>query len=130
MEHSSASKGQDENSNSSILTDETGGNDEEIMGQIFQKVYRGKKKIGLVTLSLEGNELIGDKGADAIAGLIQTQSPFSNNLKIVNLNECGITNVGFEKLRKALQQRANLANRLNLTHVKITIERNNIEQME
>lgn len=46
---------------------------------------------------------------------------------MVNMNECGITNQGFEHLKQALLQRANLANTLNLTHVKITIERNNIE---
>ena len=43
------------------------------------------------------------------------------------MNECGISKEGFEDLKKALLERANLANTQNLTHVKITIERNNID---
>ena len=82
----------------------------------------------MISLSLEGNTGIGDKGAQAIATLIQTQNAFSNNLKVVNLNECGITNIGFEYLKQALRHRAAMANTMNLTHVKITIERNNIEE--
>ena len=46
---------------------------------------------------------------------------------MVNLNECGFNNQGFEELKQALHLRATLANSLNLTHVKITIERNPIE---
>ena len=120
-------------SQSSIMTDETGGNDEEILAGMFQgagKENTNMRETGYVSLSFEGNRHVGDKGAGAIASLIQTQLPAANNLKIVNLNECGITNVGFDHLKQALLQRANLANSLNLTHVKITIERNNIEQIE
>lgn len=120
---------------SSIMTDETGGNnDEEIISSLSKRgAHKSSGKqprcAGLVSLSFEGNLNISDRGAEAIANLIQTQSAFSNNLKIVNLNECGITNTGFEQLKQALLERATLANSLNLTHVKITIERNNIEQM-
>jgi hypothetical protein len=83
---------------------------------------------GFVSLSFEGNVRISDDGAAAISTLISTQNAFSNNLRVVNLNECGITNKGFEHLKQALRHRATMANSLNLTHVKITIERNNIEQ--
>ena len=82
---------------------------------------------GLINLSFEGNPHISDRGAVAISMLIQNQNAFSNNLKMVNLSECGITNKGFDHLKHALGQRATLANSMNLTHVKITIERNNIE---
>ena len=115
------------------MTDDTGGHDDQVIG--WRRRENGadggaaSRAQGLVSLSLEGNLHIGDRGASAIATLIQTQNAFSNNLKIVNLNECGITNAGFEHLKQALLQRATLANSLNLTHVKITIERNNIEQM-
>ena len=54
---------------------------------------------GLIGLSFEGNTLISDRGAASIAMLIQNQNAFSNNLKTVNLNECGITNVGFDYLK-------------------------------
>ena len=118
---------------SSIMTDETGGNnEEEIISTLnnrgaHKSTHKEPRCAGLVSLSFEGNLNISDRGAGAIASLIQTQSAFSNNLKIVNLNECGITNAGFEQLKQALLERATLANSLNLTHVKITIERNNIE---
>ena len=118
------------------MTDETGGNDDEIMtslnkrGSHLVNSQSQSKNIGLVSLSFEGNQRLGDRGASALATLIQTQTQFSNNLKIVNLNECGITNTGFEQLKQALLLRANLANSLNLTHVKITIERNNIESLD
>jgi len=97
---------------------------------MFDGKEREGRNLGYVSLSFENNLGVGDKGASAIAQLIMTQSPAANNLKIVNLNECNITNQGFEQLKRALLQRATLANSLNLTHVKITIERNNIEQME
>ena len=48
---------------------------------------------------------------------------------MVNLNECGITNDGFEELRNALSQRGNLAQVANLSHVRIKIERNNIANL-
>ena len=35
------------------------------------------------------------------------------------MNECGISKEGFEELKKALLERANLANTQNLTHVKM-----------
>ena len=84
------------------MTDETGGNDDEIMtslnkrGSHLVNSQSQSKNIGLVSLSFEGNQRLGDRGASALATLIQTQTQFSNNLKIVNLNECGITNTGFE----------------------------------
>lgn len=109
------------------MTDETGGNDEEILAAMFNGKDQVGRNLGFVSLSFEGNHGVGDKGAAAIASLIQTQAAAAANLKIVNLNECGITNAGFEHLKKALLMRANLANSMNLTHVKITIERNNIE---
>jgi hypothetical protein len=84
---------------------------------------------GLLNINLECNPLIGDKGAGAIGELISNQNAFSNNLKMVNLNECGITDKGYELLTQALLQRATLASSQNITHVKITIERNNIGQM-
>lgn len=71
--------------------------------------------------------MISDNGAAAISDLIQTQNKFSSNLRMVNLNQCGITNTGFDHLKHALRERATMANRLDLTHVKITIERNNIQ---
>jgi len=112
---------------SSIMTDDTAGEDDRANGWRRRDAGSASRTQGLVSVSLESNLHIGDRGASAIATLIQTQNAFSNNLKIVNLNECGITNTGFEHLKQALLQRATLANSLNLTHVKITIERNNIE---
>jgi hypothetical protein len=79
---------------------------------------------GLIALSLEGNTLIGDKGASALADLIRKPNNNSKALTSINLNECGITNEGFEELKSALHQRGNLAAVANLTHVKIKIERN------
>lgn len=110
---------------SSIMTDSE---QDVIVNQTFNQLSQ-KRTQGLVYLSFECNTGIGDKGAKAIATLIKTRNAFSNNLKMVNLNECGINNPGFEELKQALHHRATLANSLNLTHVKITIERNPIEQM-
>ena len=53
-------------------------------------------------LSLEGNSMLGDKGAKAIANLIRTPNNNSKQLTMVNLSECGITNEGFDELRNAL----------------------------
>ena len=53
---------------------------------------------GLLNINLECNPQIGDRGAGAIGNLISTQNAFSNNLKMVNLNECGITDTGYELL--------------------------------
>lgn len=78
---------------------------------------------GLISLSLEGND-IGDRGADAIAQMIQTKSDSTKNLKMVNLNECGIGNNGFQKLKSALVTRGTLTKQFNLTHVGIKVERN------
>jgi hypothetical protein len=47
---------------------------------------------------------------------------------MINLNECGIGNVGFQKLKSALLQRGNLARECNMTHVGVKVERNNFEQ--
>ena len=49
---------------------------------------------GLLALSLECNE-IGNRGAEAIAGMIQKESDATRSLKTINLNECGIGNAGF-----------------------------------
>jgi len=86
------------------MTDETGGNDADHASGWRRRESdadggAAARAQGLVSLSLEGNPHIGDRGASAIATLIQTQNAFSNNLKIVNLNECGITNTGFEHLK-------------------------------
>ena len=70
--------------------------------------------------------MVGDRGAKAIANLIRTPNNNTKQLTMVNLNECGITNEGFDELRNALSQRGNLAQVANLSHVKIKIERNNI----
>jgi hypothetical protein len=43
--------------------------------------------IGLLSLSFEGNNL-GDRGAQAIAALIQTKNDATKSLKMINLNEC------------------------------------------
>ena len=82
---------------------------------------------GLISLSLEGNE-IGDRGADAISQMIQTKSDSTKNLKMVNLNECSIGNVGFQKLKQALVLRGSLTKQCNLTHVGIKVERNLFDQ--
>ena len=85
-----------------------------------------KTNIGLTLLSLEGNQLIGDRGAAALATIIMNPVDNTKQLKMINLNACGLSNAGFEHLREALMQRGNLAVNANLSHVKITIERNNI----
>ena len=114
---------------SSLMTDETYSNADSYSKQPTPYSTSTRTQ-GLINLSLEGNEAISDDGAAAISDLIQSQNAFSNNLRVVNMNQCGITNTGFEHLKLALRQRATMANSLNLTHVKITIERNNIEQGE
>jgi hypothetical protein len=81
---------------------------------------------GVTHLSFEGNTQLGDRGAKALADLIRKPNNNSKQLSMVNLNECGITNEGFEELRNALLQRGNLAQVANLSHVKIKIERNQI----
>lgn len=75
---------------------------------------------------MEGNN-IGDIGVKAIAQLIRNPCQNSKGLTKINLNQCGFTNEGLEELRGALYQRANLATTHNLTHIKVTYERNNIE---
>jgi hypothetical protein len=60
-------------------------------------------------VSFEGNKL-GDKGAEAIATLIQTKNDATKHIKIINLNDCNIHNEGFKKLKQALAARGNLAN--------------------
>ena len=54
----------------SVLTDETGGNDEEIFTSMFDGKERDGRNLGFVSLSFEGNTGVGDKGASAIAQLI------------------------------------------------------------
>lgn len=78
---------------------------------------------GFQSLNFECNNM-GDRGAEAIAGLICHKNDASRNLKMVNLNECGIGNQGFAKLKEALLVRGNLALEANLSHVGIKVERN------
>ena len=42
------------------------------------------------------------------------------------MNECSITNVGYEVLKAALMERGTLTHQMNLSHVKVSIDRNNI----
>jgi hypothetical protein len=46
--------------------------------------------------------MIGDRGAIAISDIIRMPNDSTKNLKLVNLNECGITVEGFEELKNAL----------------------------
>mmetsp|Transcript_25213 Transcript_25213/g.33770 ORF Transcript_25213/g.33770 Transcript_25213/m.33770 type:complete len:129 (+) Transcript_25213:1512-1898(+) len=78
---------------------------------------------GLISFNLEGNP-IGDRGAEAISLMIQKESDATRNLKTINLNECGIGNAGFQKLKKALGMRGSLTKSCNLTHIGIKVERN------
>ena len=82
-----APNGIDRNASSSILGSES----EEVLSsrRIEQSISPG-----LIVLSLEGND-IGDRGAEAIASMIQKESDATRNLKTINLNECGIGNIGF-----------------------------------
>ena len=57
---------------------------------------------GLNLLSFEGNTQLGDHGAKALADLIRKPNNNTKQLTMINLNECGITNEGFEELRNAL----------------------------
>lgn len=69
---------------SSVMTDETGGNnEEEIISPVNRRGIRKvgsaqtikpRRENGLISLSFEGNVNISDRGAEAIANLIQTQS--------------------------------------------------------
>ncbi|CDW79560.1 UNKNOWN [Stylonychia lemnae] len=82
---------------------------------------------GLQQISLSLNK-IGDKGAIAISKLIRIPNDHTRLLKAVCLDECGITQIGFQALRDALQERGNMTTQFNnLSHVKISIDRNNIE---
>ena len=78
----------------------------------------------MITLSLEGNEQIGDRGAEAISAMITIKSDATKNLKMINLNQCGIGNYGFTKLKQALLTRGSLTKETNMTHVGIKVERN------
>jgi hypothetical protein len=77
-----------------------------------------------VNISLEGNENIADRGAEAIAAMITIKSDATKNLKMINLNQCGIGNQGFTKLKQALLTRGSLTKESHLTHVGIKVERN------
>ena len=83
----------------------------------------GFGRAGLNLISLEGNP-IGDRGADVIASLIQAPNDATKGLKMVNLNQCKIGNMGFNKLKHALLVRGELTKSENLTHVGIKVERN------
>jgi hypothetical protein len=87
---------------SSLLTDETYSNADSFSKQPSPYSTDSKTQ-GLINLSFEGNTEISDKGAAAISDLITKQNAFSNNLRVVNLNQCGITNTGFEHLKQALR---------------------------
>ena len=82
----------------------------------------------MIHLSLEGNEAIGDRGAEAISTIIATKSDATKNMKMINLNQCGIGNYGFQKLKQALVTRGGLTKDSNLTHVGIKVERNVFDQ--
>ena len=107
----------DRNASSSILASES----EEVLTNRTDGIL--PIAAGLINFSLEGNE-IGDKGAEAIASMIQKESDATRNLKTINLNECSIGNVGFQKLKKALGMRGSLTKSCNLTHIGIKVERN------
>jgi hypothetical protein len=83
---------------------------------------------GLINLSLEGNEEIGDRGAEAISTMIQIKSDATKRMKMINLNQCGIGNYGFAKLKQALLTRGNLTKDCNLTHIGVKVERNLFDQ--
>ena len=74
-------------------------------------------------MSFEGNN-IGDRGAIAIAELVQTKNDATKGLKMINLNECAIENDGISRLRHALVARNKLVREANLTHIGIKIDRN------
>mgnify|MGYP001256397846 CR=1 FL=1 len=107
----------DRNASASLLASES---EEAMTGRASEQ---GVTPSGLIAFSLEGNE-IGDKGAEAIASMIQKESDATRNLKTINLNECAIGNQGFQKLKKALGMRGSLTKSCNLTHIGIKVERN------
>jgi len=80
----------DRNASASLLASES---EEGLMGRTSEAVVNSAAQ-GLIALSLEGNQ-IGDRGAEAISLMIQKESDATRNLKTINLNECGIGNVGF-----------------------------------
>ena len=101
--------GIDRNASSSLLASESEG-DTSRHNTLTDRLSGRRGSVlhqGLISLSLEGND-IGDRGADAIAQMIQTKSDSTKNLKMVNLNECGIGNMGFQKLKGALVTRGTL----------------------
>ena len=110
--------GIDRNASASLLASES----EEVLTGRASEQTQGTPS-GLIALSLEGND-IGDKGAEAIAIMIQKESDATRNLKTINLNECAIGNAGFQKLKKALGMRGSLTKSCNLTHIGIKVERN------
>lgn len=103
------------------------GNHDSIDNRKLQK-QTSQAPDGLHALYFEGNTLLGDQGAIAIANIIRTPSDNTKRLNRINLSECGLSYTGFEELKNSLTQRANLANIANLSHVNVTIDRNNIEQ--
>ena len=95
----SANQGLDRNASSSLLASES---ENESNTHTIQGGLSGRRGSvvhqGLISMSLEGNE-VGDRGASAIAQMIQTKSDSTKNLKMVNLNECSIGNIGFTELK-------------------------------
>ena len=87
---------------------------------LAQNQQFGQKTAGLVHLSFEGNSALGCKGAEAIAWLIKQKNDATKGLKMVNLNECGIDDQGFNFLKEALVARGRAAPEL-----RIKVERNN-----
>ena len=111
--------GIDRNASASLLASES---EDALTGRVSEPPAAGGPS-GLIALSLEGND-IGDRGAEAIATMIQKESDATRSLKTINLNECGIGNAGFQKLKKALGMRGSLTKSCNLTHIGIKVERN------
>jgi hypothetical protein len=64
--------------------------------------HNDRSGTGLHFISLEGNTMLGDQGAIAIANIIRTPSNNTKCLSKVNLAETGMTFVGYEELRNAL----------------------------
>lgn len=59
---------------------------EDLSSRLSAKSLPSSQINGLILLSLEGNEDIGDRGAEAIAMMIQTKSDATKNMKMINLN--------------------------------------------
>jgi len=110
----------DRNASASLLASDS---EELLSGAGNESARNTGTYAGLIAFNLEGNP-IGDRGAESISLMIQKESDATRNLKTINLNECGIGNAGFQKLKKALGMRGSLTKSCNLTHIGIKVERN------